>query len=98
MGWWVGIGLASAASADPGGCTPTDDLRAALQAWLEPNPAATTEALRAAAVAFGCSAPVEPQTLARYWLIEGAVAQREGDAEEAGDDFAAARRLAPEVW
>ena len=83
-------------AAEPQPCALNEDIRTALAAWVRKEQDACRMALDKAA-ALQC-APVEPQALARYWLVEGALLHAEGDLEASDDNFAAARRVAPEVW
>lgn len=52
-------------------------------------------ALGTAATSFACAAAT-PEQAARYWLVEGAVAQLAGDADAARRPLAAARAAAPD--
>lgn len=87
--------LASAIAAD---CAPDDGVFSALQALLLGDDAAARTSLDAAERAYACSGPAAPDTLARMWILDGALLQREGDLEAAGDSYAAAARVAPGVW
>ncbi|MEQ1565736.1 MAG: hypothetical protein ABMA64_08875 [Myxococcota bacterium] len=85
--------LASLARADD--CDPNEPIRVALEARLHADPAAGRAALERVTDALGCSPPVEPSTLARFWLLEGALLD---DPQAMLDNFAGARRVAPDVW
>ncbi len=56
------------------------------------------EAIEAAQVSYACSAPAEPQTLARILLADAVIKVFGEDAEGAKLSFAAANRVAPDVW
>jgi hypothetical protein len=92
----IGWLLTSAALA--GSCDPNEAVVRGLQAWLAGDPALTRAALDEAVTAFGCSPISEPQTLARYLILDGAVRSARGEREESLGSFAAARRVAPDVW
>lgn len=55
-------------------------------------------ALLAAEAGFACGPAPEREALARYWLVEAAVASVTGRAQDAADAWQAAARLAPELW
>ena len=55
--------------------------------------------LASAEGAFGCGEVADPALLAHQWLIEGALEYYDTrDADAASEAFAAARRVAPDVW
>lgn len=55
-------------------------------------------ALQTAEAAFSCGQAPGREALARYWLVEAAVASVSGQAQDAGDAWQAAARLAPDLW
>lgn len=55
-------------------------------------------ALQTAEAAFSCGQAPGREALARYWLVEAAVASVSGQAQDASDAWQAAARLAPELW
>lgn len=56
------------------------------------------DAVAAADSAIECGATVDTETLARLWLVDGAVALAEGDSARAALALTAAHRTAPELW
>jgi hypothetical protein len=55
-------------------------------------------ALGAAATAFACGEPIAPETLARFWLVEGAIRYFEHERDAAREAFAAALRADADTW
>lgn len=89
--------LTSASSA--WACDPLGPALAAAEAsLLEVRLDDAAAALAGAEPSFACGAPTPPAELARYWILEGAVAALRGDAEGARDSFAAAVRADRRVW
>lgn len=93
MIWWLWATAAVAAD-----CDPNESVVRGLQAWLAKDAPGARVALDEAVVAYGCSPIAEPQTLARYWLLDGVLLAAAGEREESTGSFAAARRVAPDVW
>ncbi len=90
------LALAGLALADP--CDPGVQAEAAQQAFLELDVPRVEEALRAAEEAMACGGAVEPDVLARLWLIEGSILLFEGDSQSSAEAFSAAARVAPDQW
>lgn len=87
---------AIAASAAP--CDPAGDTVGALAAVLAGDSAAGRARLDAAQAAFACAAPADPPLAARWFLLDAAVTELEGDREAAADSWAAARATSAETW
>lgn len=73
-------------------------LEDARQAVLSLDDAGASAALTAVESGFGCGPWARPEEIGRLWLIEGARAALAGHDDEAEDAFAAAHRLAPDLW
>lgn len=69
----------------------------ALEHIVQADLPGASSALAAAEAAFAC-ATVPPVALARYWLVEGALAAFAGHDEDADEAFRAAARAEPETW
>jgi len=81
------------------GCDlPSVHVAAAERAVLAVERATATAELEQALAAMGCNPPVEPETLARYWLASAVLAQIEGAEARSKEAFVAAWRVAPAVW
>jgi hypothetical protein len=79
-------------------CDVDQDVMTAYGALVKGELSEAERALGGAEAALGCAAhPSEPQSLGRFWLVEGALLTAQGDPE-ASMSFAAARRVAPELW
>jgi hypothetical protein len=79
-------------------CDVDQDVMAAYGALVKGELPEAERALGSAEKALGCAAhPSDPQSLGRFWLVEGALLAATGDPE-ASVSFAAARRVAPELW
>jgi len=57
-----------------------------------------TKVLKQAEQAMACGSAIQPEVLARFWIVEGATQSMGGDAEAARDAFAAAILADSEVW
>jgi hypothetical protein len=68
------------------------------QALVEADFGTAETKLRALEGAFSCGQLVEPELLARMWLLEGAWLTLQGDAEQGATSFQAAARVAPATW
>ncbi len=68
------------------------------QAVIEARTDDAAATLRQAEVALNCSPVPSPALLARMWLAEGTRAYMQGDEKVARLAFAAAARVAPELW
>lgn len=90
--WFLLSSFASAACPDL-----EEAVAAAEEAAAEVRLADAGEALERAEAAMGCTW-AGPVVLARFWNAEGVRATFEGDSEAARSSFAAARRVAPEVF
>lgn len=89
---WL-IALARAAP-----CDLDQDVMTAYGALVEGDLEEAERALGSAEDALGCPArPSEPQSLGRFWLVEGALLVAAGDPSSSLS-FAAARRVAPALW
>jgi hypothetical protein len=73
-------------------------VESAEQAVVESRTEAAGATLRQAEAALGCSAVPAPALLARMWLAEGTRAYMQGDEKVARLAFAAAARVAPDLW
>jgi hypothetical protein len=79
-------------------CDVDQDVMAAYGALVKGELAEAERGLGSAEQALGCAAqPSGTQSLGRFWLVEGALLAAEGDPG-ASMSFAAARRVAPELW
>ncbi|MCO4745198.1 MAG: hypothetical protein KC912_10455 [Proteobacteria bacterium] len=58
----------------------------------------TETALATVETALGCGEVGAAESLARFWITEGAMLHLGGDPEGAVDSFTAARRVAPDYW
>ena len=70
----------------------------ALDLALQLEGAAADEKLAEAKATFACGGPAEPAVLAHMWLVQGARLHFDGDPVSAAHSFAAAHRVAPDVW
>ncbi len=89
--------VALAKAAEPN-CDPTVSVNQALDSFGQIDLEAAKAALVEAEVAAGCSGVVSPETLGQWWLIDGAIADTEGDTAGAVASWKAAGRVAPELW
>lgn len=85
------------ASDDEVSCALAGELMTAEMRVLELDFAGANRAVDAIAEQFVCGRN-EPEDLARYWLLVGALASFEGDAERTNDALVAARAADPELW
>lgn len=70
----------------------------ALQNLMEIKTAEARTALDAAEDALACNPSLGPETLARFFIVDGAAAVFEGDPDSAALSFVAAHRLDANVW
>ena len=98
--WWLAIAPAMAGDPTPEAsrCDPSAQVRSALAQLLSGALDQARVGLQEAERAFGCGASADPASLARYWLVEGALLSKSGDESAAKDSFSAARRVAPDLW
>jgi hypothetical protein len=89
--WWAWT--AAGASA----CDLGEDVAAAYDAWARGEHDIVDEHLLRAEKSLACGSVADPEDLARFWLVEGAMLARAGDPG-AAVSLSAARRMAPELW
>ncbi len=77
---------------------PEGAIDAALSAVVAADLDAAQLALGAAATAFACGEPIAPQSLARFWLVEGAIRYFGSERGAAREAFAAAARADAATW
>lgn len=70
----------------------------ATEGLIEADAAEARSALDLAEAGLGCGPVASRATLARFFLLDGAIAALEGDAEGTTAAFAAARRIDASVW
>lgn len=76
---------------------PEASLRAAEDAVVEGRTRDARDRLAEVEETLGCRTST-PELLARFWVAEGAASFADGDLSSADLSFAAARRVAPELW
>ena len=92
IGWFATVAQANEL------CNPDEHFQFALSALISGDYEASEVALKRAREAYGCGQIANRQSLARYWLVDGALALAQGDSTSANDSLAAARTLAPDLW
>ena len=81
------------------GCAPVEPiLEAGVDAVVGLDFTAAEAELREGMSRWSCGAVASPDSVARYWQLEAAIASLRGQADVASEAFATARAAAPWVW
>ena len=92
--WFILLGTAAAAPCESPETLAEQSLSAVVEARLQD----TRDLLDRTVVAWACSPAAQPDTLARYWLAEAALASFSSNPGGTEQAFGAARRVSPELW
>ena len=93
---WLAVVGATVAWAQP--CEPDEHVVEAYTQLVAGDSATAEQAIASAREHYGCANLSDRQSLARFWLVDGALSLTQGDPTAASDAFAAAKALAPDLW